>query len=223
MRHYDIVIIAHKKTANLKIIEAPNEHLPDWLRFLSMTRPAAALIHLLLIFLAITPLQALSQESPHTITESRVKAAFLYKFCLYVEWPQSAFLSPDSPLQIGIAGSHDRVALVQAEVRDHIVKGRPLQIRQVDDAAPVDGLHVLFIARSEEHRLLQLLAQVPRQPLLIITESEAGLDNGAVINFDVGDKRVRFDIALYSAEERGLQMSAQLLKVARTVRLEAAP
>jgi hypothetical protein len=152
------------------------------------------------------------------VTEYQVKAAFLTKFCLYIEWPPTAFTSADSPVVLGIAGPDDLAGLLEQLTKNQLVGGRQFQIRRIADGAALDGVHLLFVARAEESRLPQLAAQTRERPLLLVAESVSGLDDGAGINFIVQDAKIRFDVGLESTVQRGLKLSAPLLKVARNVR-----
>ncbi len=178
---------------------------------------------LLVVFLIAAAALSVAQEPFGNVAEYQVKAAFLYKFCLYIEWPRSAFASADSPIVIGIAGPDDLVAELESITRDHTINGRSLQVRRIDNDADLKGLHLLFVAHTEQARLPQLVAQAQTLPLLLVTESPAGLDDGGGINFTLQDNRVRFDVDLDFTNRQDLRLSAQLLKVARTVRGEAAP
>lgn len=149
--------------------------------------------------------------------EYPVKAAFLYKFALYVEWPESAFETETSPLVVGVRGPDQLIAQVEDAVRDRDLDGRPFVVRRIT-GREFDAVHLLFVAGSEQSRVSRLLPLPERRATLVVTESPAGLDAGAVINFVIRDDRVRFDVDLESAEKYGLKLSAQLLKIARRVR-----
>lgn len=177
---------------------------------------------LLLALLLAAPALSVADD-PGNIAEYQVKAAFLYKFCLYVEWPPSAFASADSPIVLGVVGPDSLVAELDNITRGHVINGRPLQVRRVDANASLAGVHMLFVARSGQSRLSQFVAQAQQFPSLLVTESPGGLDDGGGINFAIQDNRVRFDVGLDSVNRQGLRLSAQLLKVARAVRGEVAP
>jgi hypothetical protein len=164
-----------------------------------------------------------AQGQPANVMEYQIKAAFLYKFCLYVEWPPTAFSAADSPLVFGIAAPDDFIAELNTVLKNHTINDHPLQVRRIDGGSDVSGVQLLFVARSQQALLPQLRAQAQGLPLLLITESERGLNDGGVINFALQDNRVRFEVALDTANRQGLHLSAQLLKVARNVRGEAAP
>lgn len=193
-----------------------------WNNFLTKTIQRALLLALILPLLLIAPAQGFAEE-PGNIAEYQVKAAFLYKFCFYVEWPPSAFAGSDSPIVLGVAGPESLTGELENITRGHVINGRALLVRRVDANSNLAGVHVLFVARSEQSRLSQFVAQAQKVPLLLVTESPSGLDDGGGINFAVQDNRVRFDVGLDSTNRQGLRLSAQLLKVARAVRGEVAP
>ena len=149
--------------------------------------------------------------------EYRVKAAFLYKFGSYIEWPSGSFARADSPVAIGVMGA-DALAdeLVQI-VAGRNVNGRPVRVRKLRPGDPIAGLHVLFVGRADSGRLPEILAAAKGQALLTVTESEGGLELGSMINFVVVEDKVRFDVAPPPSESGNLRISARLLGVARKV------
>ncbi|TAK40473.1 MAG: YfiR family protein [Betaproteobacteria bacterium] len=149
--------------------------------------------------------------------ETQIKAAFLYKFGGFVEWPMRAFQRPDSPFMIGVLGADAVAADLELVVAGRTVQGRPIAVRKLKRGEPFASLHVLFVGHAESARMAEILVAAKGQPLLIVTESEDALSHGSMINFvAVGDK-VRFDVALPQAERGQLRISARLLAVARKV------
>ncbi len=149
--------------------------------------------------------------------EYRVKAAFLYKFGSYIEWPDKSFARSDSPVAIGVIGADALAEELAQIVAGRSVNGRPVQVRRLRPGDPVAGLHVLFIGRSDNGRLAEILAAARGRALLTVTESEEGLELGSMINFVVVEDKVRFDVAPPPSESGNLKISARLLGVARKV------
>jgi len=149
--------------------------------------------------------------------EYRVKAAFLYKFGSYVEWPSGSFARTDSPVTIGVMGADALAEELAQIVAGRNVNGRPVLVRTLRPGDPIAGLHVLFVGRSDGRRLAEILAAARGRALLTVTESEEGLELGSVINFVVVEDKVRFDIAPPPSESSNLKISARLLGVARKV------
>lgn len=171
-----------------------------------------------LVVLAQAPLQ----EDP-AVLERRVKAAFLYKFAGYVEWPEGTFAAPETPITIGVAGDDALSAELAQVVTGRNVEGRPLLVKRMRDHEALTGVHILFVSHAERSRLGPLVRAAPSEPLLIISESDGALNQGSAINFVVNGGKVRFEIALDNAEKRSLRLSSRLLTVAQSVRTGAAP
>lgn len=155
-----------------------------------------------------------------TSTERRVKAAFLYKFLGYTEFPSMAFADPASPVVIGVAGSDDMLAELARTVAGRTLNGRPIAVKAVREGDPPGLLHLLFVAGSDSARVARILraaAGASPGPLLLVSECEGGLQYGSVINFRVVDERVRFDVSLDAAEKNNVRLSSRLLSVANHV------
>jgi hypothetical protein len=156
-------------------------------------------------------------QSDAQAAEYRVKAAFLYKFAGYIEWPGGSFARADSPVAIGVMGADALAEELVQVVAGRNVNGRPVRVRRLQPGDPIAGLHVLFIGRADSGRLAEILAAAKGQALLTVTESEEGLELGSLINFVVVEDKVRFDIAPPPSESGNLRISARLLGVARKV------
>lgn len=144
----------------------------------------------------------------------RVKAAYLYKFASYVEWPDD---QPSEPITIGVLGARAFAEELLAITAGRSVDGRSIRVRQVVQGDELDGLQILFIGRQEAPRLDRRLAPVIGQPILTVTESDGALAAGSIVNFAVVEDRVRFEISLPAAHRNRLRLSSQLLAVAQRV------
>jgi hypothetical protein len=167
------------------------------------------------VLLAGTPRDATAQSGIDAATaERRVKAAFLYRFVDYVEWPEAAFASAAAPVVIGILGD-DRLADELARiVAGRTAGARPFAIRKLGGDAPVTaGVHVLFVA-GEDGRPPPVAATAA---VLVVGEADGALEHGYTINFVLVDEHVRFDVSLGDADRRGLRLSSRLLAVAHAV------
>lgn len=164
----------------------------------------------------LVPASAAAQSDARA-AEVRIKAAFLYKFCDFVEWPPGAFDAPDGAFSIGVLGADALAEELAAVVAQRSVRGRPVVVRKLRHGAPLAGLHLLFVGGRGGGRLPEMLAAAKGRPTLTVTEAEDGEDPGSVINFVLVADKVRFDVALPPAEAGGLKISARLLAVARRV------
>lgn len=148
--------------------------------------------------------------TPEARLEVQVKAAYLYKFAGFVDWPPSAFARPDSPLVIGVAGNDELALQLEQVVAGRSVGGHPLAVRRVARGDPLAGLHVLYAAEAGAG----LLASARGLPLLTVGDAEA---QGGMIRFLVVDQRLRFEVALGQVGPSGLKISARLLAAALRV------
>lgn len=155
-------------------------------------------------------------QSDEQIAEYKVKAAFLYKFASYIEWPVQVFERPESPIVIGVAGADPLSDELAQVVSGRSIGGRPVEVRKLRRGAPLNGLHILFVGRADRGSS-DVLASAKGRPVLTVTESEDAFALGSMINFVIVDERVRFDVALREAEMANLRVSARLLRVARRV------
>jgi hypothetical protein len=150
-------------------------------------------------------------------TEASVKAAFLYKFAGYIEWPESLFSAPDAPFVMGVLGSDEIAADLGRIVAGRAIGGHPVVVRRLKDAEASKGVHLLFVGKAEAARLAAILRAAQQQSVLAVTENERGLEWGSAINFVVAEERVGFEVSLDAAEKSGHRISSRMLQVARRV------
>lgn len=148
--------------------------------------------------------------------ERRVKAAFLYKFLGYAEFPPGAFFDGSSPVVIGVVGADDLAAELARAVAGRTVNNRPVVVRVLRDTDVQLPLHLLFVGGADPLRVGRMVRQASAA-MLVVTECEDGLRQGSVINFRIIDERVRFDVSLDAAERNGIKLSSRLLTVANRV------
>lgn len=158
-------------------------------------------------------------DSPRTATEAGVKAAYLYKFATYVEWPPATFARADAALTIGIIGADDVAAELVKIKAAAAASGRSMEVKVLRAGEAATGVHILFVGRHDTARLARLLGAASALPALTVTESSGGLDSGSIINFVIVDDRIRFEVSLPHAERNGIKVSVRLLNVA--LRVEA--
>jgi hypothetical protein len=160
---------------------------------------------------------ARAQEDAASL-ERRVKAAYIFKFAGYVEWPEGAFSQPDTPVTVAVFGDDEMAAELAQITAGRAIDGRPVRIKKTRDPDAAADAHMLFVGRAEIARLPQLAKHVRAKPVLILTDAQGALDQGSMINFLLIQQRVKFEISLEEAERRGLKLSSRLLAVAHNVR-----
>jgi hypothetical protein len=178
-------------------VKTPRRHLPA----------------LLLVALGLGCVQSPAQTEAYSVES--VKAAFLYRFLEYVEWP--AGVHADGPLTIAVLGDDSLAAELHRNVRGRVAHGREVRARSVSSVQEGLDAHVLFVSAQWKKRLGSLADTHQHDPVLVVTEGEGALERGSVINFLVVDGNVRFEISVPAAEQRGLKLSSRLLNVALRV------
>ena len=144
--------------------------------------------------------------------EEEVEAAFLYRFAGYVDWPPEAVSSPD--FTIAVLGSDGIVQQLQRILPTHPLKNRPAQVRQIAGLGELRDAQILFVGPQFNDQLKSVIARVATRPVLVVTASDHGLDDGSCVNFLFVDRRVRFEVSLTAADHLGLKVSSELLSVA---------
>lgn len=155
--------------------------------------------------------------APAAFQEYEVKAAFLYNFVRFVDWPASAFADAGAAVTIGVLGDDPFGELLEQAVTNETVKGRKFVVRRFHDVESVGSCHVLFVSKSEKNRLPFILQRLRDAPILTVGETEGFAAKGGIVNFFIERNKVRFEINQQSALQRGLKISSQLLCLGRIV------
>ena len=170
-----------------------------------------------LTWLGGSPSDGFAQDNA-AARERRVKAAFIFKFAGFVEWPETAFPQPFTAVTIAVIGDDELAAELSAITAGRAVEGRPLTILKTRSLEAVADAHMVFVGRAEIARLPQLAKLARARPVLILTDAPNALAQGSMINFILVEQRVKFEIHLEEAERHGLKLSSRLLAVAQSVR-----
>lgn len=159
--------------------------------------------------LAFRPAVSVADPAP-TADEYQVKAAFLYNFTRFVQWPWP----PAGPFVIAVVGD-DRIAeALERVVRGKTAHGRAVVVRRLAPSDDPRGAHILFVTADSEARTADLRARALAAGVLTVGESPYFLREGGMIRFLVDDNRVRFQIDAAAAQAAGLRISSQLLSLA---------
>lgn len=152
-----------------------------------------------------------------TLLERQVKAAYLYKFAGFVEWPEGSFARPDSPLVIGVMAADALAEQLEQVVAGHAVNGHPLLVKKLRKGETLVNIHMLFLGALDKAALQEVMATSRDQPLLTVSDSQEVYAMGCIINFVVADERLRFEVALKPAAGARLRISARMLSAAYKV------
>jgi YfiR/HmsC-like len=153
-----------------------------------------------------------AQNSPPT--EYQIKAAFIFNFARFIEWPPKAFAGTTSPLVIGILGDNPFRDDLRRTLRDKTVDDHPLVIKELSSHVEATNCHILFISTSEKPRLAQVLQGLKGASVVTVAEMDRFTENGGMINFVQEGTKIRFQINNEAAMGAGLKISSKLLSLA---------
>jgi hypothetical protein len=150
--------------------------------------------------------------------EAAIKAAYLFKFSFFVEWPNTAFPASDTPISLCIVGKDPFGATLDDNVKGQKIGDRAIIVRRLAAVARESGCHIVYVAAGAGTSADGALAALRGSDVLTVTDAQAGGAEVGIINFVVRDSRVRFDIDDAAAASAGLTISSRLLGLAVQVK-----
>ncbi len=149
-------------------------------------------------------------------SEYQIKAAFLFNFAKFVQWPAAVQGDAKSPIVIGILGDNPFHEDLERTIRNKLVDEHPLVIKEFRSAADATNCHLLFISTTEKKRLPEILEALKGTSVLTVSETEGFTEAGGMINFVQQGTKLRFQINKDAANKAGLKISSKLLSLAWT-------
>jgi len=171
---------------------------------------------LMLVFLSVLGRPAMAQDAQ--VPEADLKAAFLFNFTKFIEWPAEAFANDDAPVVVGVYGDEKFTKTLQTLLADKKVNTHPFTVKRLTNPQEAKGCQILFFRESETRIMGQVYDAIKRLPILTVGESEDFLDQGGMFNFFFEDKQLRFEVNPPTAENAKLTVSSKLLRLAKKVR-----
>jgi len=151
---------------------------------------------------------------PPPIDEYRVKAAFLFNFARFVEWPPESFQNPHEPIAICVLGHDPFGRSLEDTVAGREIEGRSLFVRHISSPKEVAECHVLFIDSVEKKRASPVLAAIATPGVLTVGEADGAPSGGMIITFILEGGKIRFAINTAAAAREKLRFSSRLLSLA---------
>ncbi len=165
--------------------------------------------------LLLTVAFALPVTAQETHSEQAVKAAYLYRFASYVEWPDGS--AAGHPFVIVVVGAPEVARDLRRLLPGHLINNQTVQVREATRVQEVGGAQMLYVGPDNADFLRSMRAS-GNPPILMVTDEDQGLDLGGTVNFVTVENRVRFEVSLTAAERARLKISSELLSVAIRVR-----
>ncbi len=176
-------------------------------RIVRCARLSVLCVQLLAATWCLDPMPAAADYS-----QDAVKAAYLFRFAGYVDWPGAA--DPSKPFVIAVVGSPGLARELRRLVPGHRINNRSVAVVEAGSLAGIGRPAILFVGSGFGELLRPALSELAAQSTLVVTDEEGGLDEGATLNLLTLDHRVRFEVSLAAAERAHLKISAELLAVA---------
>ena len=189
---------------------------------------------LLCVALSLVCAPAALHAEPDSIQEYQIKAAFLYNFLKFVDWPKETMPDGNEPITLGIIGK-DPFGNAFEPVKDKDVRDKKVVVKRFKSIADLKKLgengkdeldrqieavkkcHLLFVCSSEKEYLKDIVNAVKSRPVLTVGDTEEFLQSGGIISFVMDDQKVRFEVNLTAAEHAKLKIRSQLLRLAKRV------
>lgn len=147
-------------------------------------------------------------------SEVEVKAAFLFHFSRYVQWPEARFETTTSPIVVGVLGDPEFYEVMVSTTREKRVDNRQLRIEKLGSSDDASRCHILFIGRSRKDSLAKIADDLRDTAVFAVSDAEGYVDLGGIVNFVMSDNKIRFEINDRVARESGLVVSSRLLRLA---------
>ena len=152
-------------------------------------------------------------QTPHP-SEYQLKAAFIYNFAKFIDWPPTAFPDEQSPFVIGILGDNpfgnDLVQIVAGK----IINDRPISVQAFHTAADAAHCQILFISTSEKKHFTEIIQSLRGHAILTVSETDGFIEAGGIVNFVLETDKIRFQIKDEAAKAARLKISSKLLSLA---------
>jgi hypothetical protein len=168
----------------------------------------------LVLLVSGVPQSARAQSTPD---EYQVKAAFLFHFAQFLDWPADALNAADPSLSLCIFDDEPRRQELQSTIEGKPIGARVFHVRLLSQPQEIQGCSILFLSRDEGRRQSPILKSLRAMPVLTVGETSNFLSDGGMIRFHLDEGKIRFDINLTAAESSRLNISSRLLLLATSV------
>jgi hypothetical protein len=159
------------------------------------------------------------EEAGEPNREYAIKAAYLYQFGRYVQWPAKSFSGDSDPLVIGVLGVDPFGGILEEIARTKRIEGRPIAVRRFASMAEYTPCHILFVNASvSPEQKAAAIDRAQKMPVLLVGEEPGFAERGGTVNFFLDENKIRFEINIEIAKQDQLKISSKLLSLARIVR-----
>lgn len=153
------------------------------------------------------------------MADSTLQALYLFNFAKFIEWPEKVFASPQSPITLCLYGERPNdLRTSVGTIEGKIVQGREVKVVRSATLADLDACQIVFVPGSERRWLTEVLRVAHAASALTVSDMENFIESGGGVGLLLIDQQIRFEFNLEATQAAHLKVSAQLLKLARTVK-----
>lgn len=151
------------------------------------------------------------------VSEYQVKAAYLYNFAKFVEWPAGDFATPDAPIRLCVLDDPSVESELNQIAKGKTIGGHPVNVVPVQNGEQSRSCQILFINASHNQQARQIIELLRETSVLTVGETKVFVAEGGIISLVLQDDRMRFQVNHKAAKQAGLHISSRLLSVATLV------
>lgn len=149
--------------------------------------------------------------------EYALKAAFLYNFAKFAEWPAASFTDGQDPFIICLTENHTLGQSLKS-LDGKLVRDRPLVTKPIPSNGDLIGCHMLYISPGELKQTRNILQRLQQSPVLTVCDAEGCAETGIMLNMRMAENRVTLDLNLEAVQQTPLKLSSQLIRLTRIVK-----
>jgi len=157
----------------------------------------------------------------HSEKEQLLKAAYIFNFAKFTQWPENTWKAEHTPLNLCIAGK-DKLVNKLGQLAGKTIQKHPVNVLSLKDVQNINNCHLLYIATSEKERYQNILKSVNNEPVLTVSELPNFGHSGGMIEIYREEEQTHFIINLGVTRESGLTISSRLLNLAVVINNEDA-
>jgi hypothetical protein len=179
--------------------------------------PRSWLKDAILVALVTIPWAIVPSFGADTVTEDSVRAAYLYRFAGYIDWPPAD--AARQGFTIDVLGSPGTASELRRLLANHSIKNRTAVVREISSLQELGEAQILFLGAGNADMIRGLAPHPGVSAVLIVTNEDGALASGSAINFVRIERNIRFEVSLAAAQRWGLRISSELLSVAIRVQV----
>ena len=155
--------------------------------------------------------ECLAQDSAPS--EYQIKAAFLFNFAKFIDWPPETYVTPTSPIIIGVLGDNVFGNNLERTLSNKTINNRPLEYKEFHSLLEATNCQILFICPSEKGKFPKIMEALHGTSILTVSETDQFISAGGMVNFFIDANKIRFEINDVAAKKAGLKISSKLMSL----------